>query len=85
MPLDLEGKHVVITGGDGALGQAVVQTFRAAGAVCHLPILGPVVTPPGSGVLLSGNVNLTDEAAKGFIRDLMANLAGWARRIGGKA
>ena len=63
MPLDLEGKHVVITGGDGALGQAVVQAFRAAGAVCHLPILGSVVTPPASGVLLSGNVNLTDESA----------------------
>jgi chromate reductase len=23
--------------------------------------------------------NLTDEAARGFIRDLMANLAAWAR------
>jgi chromate reductase len=28
--------------------------------------------------------NLTDEAAKGFIRDLMANLANWARQIGNK-
>jgi len=28
--------------------------------------------------------NLTDEAAKGFIRDLMAALAGWARQIGKK-
>jgi chromate reductase len=28
--------------------------------------------------------NLTDEAAKGFIRDLMANLASWARQIGRK-
>jgi chromate reductase len=28
--------------------------------------------------------NLTDEAAKGFIRDLMANLAGWARQFGKK-
>lgn len=28
--------------------------------------------------------NLTDEAAKGFIRDLMANLAAWARLIGKK-
>ena len=71
MPLDLEGKHVVITGGDGALGQAVVQAFRAAGAVCHLPILGPAVTQPASGVLLSGNVNLTDESAvSAFFADL---------------
>jgi len=29
--------------------------------------------------------NLTDEAAKGFIRDLMANLVGWARLIGKKS
>lgn len=59
----LEGKNVVITGGDGALGHAVVQAFLAAGAVCHLPILGPVVTQPTPGAFLTGNVNLTDEAA----------------------
>src|SRR4051812_9323114 len=29
--------------------------------------------------------NLTDDAAKGFIRDLMQNLAVWTRQIGGKA
>lgn len=63
MASSLSEKQVVITGGDGALGQAVVEAFRAAGAVCHLPILGPVVTPPGSGVLLTGNVNLTNEGA----------------------
>ena len=28
--------------------------------------------------------NLLDEVARNLIRDLMANLAGWARRIGGK-
>lgn len=63
MTQSLEGRNIVITGGDGALGQAVVQAFLAAGATCHLPILGPVVTQPTSGVLLTGNVNLTDEAA----------------------
>ncbi len=63
MPPSLAGKHAVITGGDGALGHAVVQAFVAAGATCHLPILGPVVTPPTPGVFLTGNVNLTDEAA----------------------
>ncbi len=78
MTPSLEGKHVVITGGDGALGQAVVQAFRAAGAICHLPILGPVVTQPIPGVLLTGNVNLTDEAAvSGFfagVRPLWASV-----------
>ena len=31
------------------------------------------------------NGNLTDEAAKGFIRDMMAALAAWTRQIGKKA
>ena len=59
----LHGKHVVITGGDGALGQAVVRRFVAAGAECHLPILGPVATPPAPGIVVTGTVNLTDDAA----------------------
>ena len=63
MASSLSGKNIVITGGDGALGQAVVQAFRAAGTVCHLPILGPVVTPPAPGILLTGSINLTDESA----------------------
>lgn len=71
MASSLSGKNVVITGGDGALGQAVVQAFRAAGAVCHLPILGPVVTRPTPGILLTGNVNLTDEhAVSGYFAGL---------------
>jgi NAD(P)-dependent dehydrogenase (short-subunit alcohol dehydrogenase family) len=63
MASSLSGKNVVITGGDGALGQAVVQAFQAAGATCHLPILGPVVTQPSPGILLTGNINLIDENA----------------------
>ena len=59
----LEGRNVVITGGDGALGNAVVRRLAAAGAVCHLPILGPVMTKPAPGIHVTGNVNLTDEAA----------------------
>jgi NAD(P)-dependent dehydrogenase (short-subunit alcohol dehydrogenase family) len=30
------GSHVVVTGGTGALGSAVVTALRAAGAVCHV-------------------------------------------------
>ncbi len=63
MAQPLEGLHVVITGGDGALGHAVVQAFVAAGAVCHLPTLGPAVTPPTPGVRLTGNIDLTNEGA----------------------
>lgn len=54
------GSHVVITGGDGALGIAVVAAFEAAGATCHLPLLGSAPATPLPGAL-TGNVNLTDE------------------------
>lgn len=56
-------RHVVITGGDGALGHAVVAAFVATGATCHLPILGAVPTASVPGVQFSGQVNLSDEAA----------------------
>jgi NAD(P)-dependent dehydrogenase (short-subunit alcohol dehydrogenase family) len=55
-------RHVVITGGDGALGEAVVAAFVATGATCHLPILGQATSSPTPGVELSGQINLSDEA-----------------------
>lgn len=44
----LTGRHVVITGGAGGLGGAVVDRLRAAGATCHVP--------------LEHEIDLTDEA-----------------------
>jgi NAD(P)-dependent dehydrogenase (short-subunit alcohol dehydrogenase family) len=35
--MDYSDRHVVITGGTGALGTAVVSALLAAGAVCHVP------------------------------------------------
>ena len=55
--------NIVITGGDGALGTAVVAAFETAGATCHLPVLGATPTAPVPGAVITGNVNLTDEAA----------------------
>ncbi len=63
MTAGLDGKHVVITGGVGALGQAVVQVFVAAGATCHLPVLGPAATNPAAGTRQTGDVDLTNEGA----------------------
>lgn len=35
--MDFRGRHVVVTGGAGALGVAVVAALIEAGAVCHVP------------------------------------------------
>ena len=35
--MDFSGKHVVVTGGTGALGTAVVASLLAAGATCTVP------------------------------------------------
>jgi NAD(P)-dependent dehydrogenase (short-subunit alcohol dehydrogenase family) len=55
-------RHIVVTGGDGALGQSVVRRFVAAGATCHLPVLGEAGSPE-PGIVPTGKVNLTDDAA----------------------
>jgi len=64
----LEEKHVVVTGGIGALGAAVVGAFLDAGATCHVPshhpaeLIGyPHLRHPGMHV--TENVDLTDDAS----------------------
>jgi NAD(P)-dependent dehydrogenase (short-subunit alcohol dehydrogenase family) len=37
--IDFAGSHVVVTGGTGALGRAVIGALRAVNAVCHVPNL----------------------------------------------
>ncbi len=66
--VDFSGSHVVITGGTGALGRAVVAALRAANAVCHLPNLiaaelddFPYATDPE--VHITRGIDLADEAA----------------------
>jgi NAD(P)-dependent dehydrogenase (short-subunit alcohol dehydrogenase family) len=59
---ELEGRHVVITGGHGGLGGAVVEAFVAAGATCHLPERG-AGEPSRPGVAVVPHVDLTSEAA----------------------
>ncbi len=62
MTKGFEGRHVVVTGGDGALGHAVVQAFIAAGATCHLPVLGAGANVP-AGAQVTGKIDLTNEQA----------------------
>ena len=66
--VDFAGSHVVVTGGTGALGRAVIGTLRAANAICHVPNMiaaeledFPHASDPD--VLVVRDVDLADEAA----------------------
>jgi NAD(P)-dependent dehydrogenase (short-subunit alcohol dehydrogenase family) len=76
----LEGHHVVVTGGAGALGNAVVTAFVGAGAVVHVPVRGASVPADArAGVHYVPGVELTDETAvvafyAGLPNDLWASV-----------
>src|SRR6266850_2252225 len=62
------GSHVVVTGGTGALGSAVVAALRAAGAVCHVTnmVAAELEKYPhrnDSGVHVTTGLDLADEAS----------------------
>jgi len=62
------GAHVVVTGGTGALGTAVVTSLRQAGAVCHVTnlIAAEIDNYPhknDAGVHVTSGVDLADENA----------------------
>lgn len=62
------GSHVVVTGGTGALGTAVVAALRAAGAVCHVTnmVAAELEHYPhrgDPGVHVTTGLDLADEAA----------------------
>ena len=62
----LKDCHVVITGGTGALGVAVVKVLIDAGAHCHVPAIEQSVPadrfPPGN-VSVTTGIDLSDEEA----------------------
>ncbi len=62
------GTHVVVTGGTGALGTAVVTALRAAGAICHVTnmVAAELEKYPhrdDPGVHVTTGIDLADEAA----------------------
>ena len=68
MAKEFEGRHVVVTGGTGALGAAVVARLVDEGCICHVPINHG--TPPSGfahaghqRVMVAPNVDLIDAAA----------------------
>jgi NAD(P)-dependent dehydrogenase (short-subunit alcohol dehydrogenase family) len=77
--LRFEGRVVVVTGGTGALGAAVVELIVREGGICHIPSHreSPAPKHPGPGsVQIVPGVDLTDEAA---VERFYAGLPGcWA-------
>jgi NAD(P)-dependent dehydrogenase (short-subunit alcohol dehydrogenase family) len=58
----LRDRHVVVTGGQGGLGGAVIDALVAAGAICHLPVRKPEGAAERAQVKVTA-VDLTDETA----------------------
>ena len=70
--MDYRDRHVVVTGGTGALGTAVVSTLVEAGATCHVPYIAAAeaerFTLRGHRqVVLAAVTDLADEAAVGTL------------------
>jgi NAD(P)-dependent dehydrogenase (short-subunit alcohol dehydrogenase family) len=66
--IDFAGGHIVVTGGTGALGRAVIAALRAAGAVCHVPnlVAAELADFPFAGdpeVRIARDVDVADETA----------------------
>ena len=66
--MDYRDRHVVVTGGAGALGTAVVGALIEAGAVCHVPYINPAEAERfawrnHARVKLVADIELTHEAA----------------------
>lgn len=74
--MDFEGRHVVVTGGTGALGSAVTAALLGAGATCHIPSfdvaeLSRCAFTDDDRVHVAEGIDLTDEAAvEGFYKGL---------------
>jgi len=84
----LKDGHVVITGGTGALGAAVVKALVGAGAHCHVPAIEssvPADRLPKTGVSVTMNVDLSDEAAVSAFYDKLPPLSAVVNIAGGFA
>ena len=79
--VDFRSRDVVITGGTGALGAAVVETLLEAGAICHVPyiVAREAELFPHRGhpnVKLSADIDLTQEDIVGRFYDSVPSI--WA-------
>jgi NAD(P)-dependent dehydrogenase (short-subunit alcohol dehydrogenase family) len=79
--MNFQNRHVVVTGGTGALGTAVVGALLAAGATCHVPYRSQAEADrfphhASANVKLIGAGDLADENAIAKIFDTVSRL--WA-------
>jgi NAD(P)-dependent dehydrogenase (short-subunit alcohol dehydrogenase family) len=79
--MDFRDRHVVVTGGTGALGTAIVGALIEAGAVCHVPYLHDTEAQrfphrDHARVTLVPNAELADEATIARLFDSVPQL--WA-------
>jgi NAD(P)-dependent dehydrogenase (short-subunit alcohol dehydrogenase family) len=74
--LDYTGRHVVVTGGTGALGTAVVRILLDSGAVCHVPASQRPAAPGHDRLHIESPIDLTDESAVGHFYGSLPSL--WA-------
>jgi NAD(P)-dependent dehydrogenase (short-subunit alcohol dehydrogenase family) len=83
----LRDSHVVVTGGTGALGVAVVKALVEAGALCHVPAIETSVPADRfpKGVSVTTHVDLSDEAAVAAFYAKLPPLAGVVNIAGGFA
>jgi NAD(P)-dependent dehydrogenase (short-subunit alcohol dehydrogenase family) len=78
--MDFSGKHVIVTGGTGALGAAVINVFIGAGATCTAPYVHQAEAERfahrgNSNVTLMAVSDLADEAQ---VAKLYSNAKLWA-------
>jgi NAD(P)-dependent dehydrogenase (short-subunit alcohol dehydrogenase family) len=79
--VDFAGNHVVVTGGTGALGRAVIGALRVANAVCHVPNLVAAELDDfpftaDAGVRIVRQIDVADETAVKRFYDALPPL--WA-------
>jgi NAD(P)-dependent dehydrogenase (short-subunit alcohol dehydrogenase family) len=84
----LKDRHIVVTGGTGALGSAVVKAFVEAGATCHIPAIEaapPMARLPARNVSVAASIDLADEASVAGFYDKLPPLHAVVNIAGGFA
>ena len=90
MTLDFTNRHVVITGGSGALGAAVAQLLIDAGATVHIPAhrapdANKFALARHDRVKITANIDLTDERAVRSFYESLPSLWSSVHTAGGFA